>query len=207
MLTKLRWQWGLISTGLLWGTSVMPAQAQPSIPPECLTGGFAIGCQAYTFNRFTAFEAIEKTAEAGGKVIEFYPGQKLSSDHPELSVSHDASAEVLKQLKAKLAKHEIKAVNYGVVSVPNNETEARKVFEFATQMGMRAITTESTESIDLLEKLAKEYDLGVAFHNHPRQPDNPNYKVWDPKYIAELTKGRDPRIGGMPIPGTGPARA
>ncbi len=57
--------------------TAMAAQAQPEIPAEFQTGGFAIGCQAYTFNRFTAFEAIEKTAEAGGKVIEFYPGQAL----------------------------------------------------------------------------------------------------------------------------------
>ncbi len=32
--------------------------AEP-IPAEYRIGGFAIGCQAYTFNRFTAFEAIE----------------------------------------------------------------------------------------------------------------------------------------------------
>jgi hypothetical protein len=32
-------------------------------------------------------------------------------------------------------------------------------------------------------------------HNHPRRPDNANYKVWDPNYILELTKDHDPRIG------------
>lgn len=32
---------------------------------KCQIGGFALGCQAYTFHRFTAFEAIEKTAAAG----------------------------------------------------------------------------------------------------------------------------------------------
>jgi sugar phosphate isomerase/epimerase len=35
----------------------------------------------------------------------------------------------------------------------------------------------------------------VAFHNHPRQPNNPNYKVWDPNYIADLVKDRDARVG------------
>ena len=57
------------------------APAAP-IPDELKTGGFAVGCQAYTFNRFTVFEAIEKTAYAGGKVIEFYPGQRLSKEDP-----------------------------------------------------------------------------------------------------------------------------
>ena len=176
-------------------TAALNASAQPAIPDEFKTGGFAIGAQAYTFNRFTAFEAIEKTAQAGGKVIEFYPGQKLSKEEPTLSVSHDAPDEVIQKLKEKLAKHSMKAVNYGVVGIPNDEAGARKVFEFAKKMGMRAITTESTESLDTIEKLVKEYDIAVGYHNHPRQADNPNYKVWDPQYILDLTKNRDPRIG------------
>ncbi|MDH7503913.1 MAG: sugar phosphate isomerase/epimerase [Verrucomicrobiota bacterium] len=171
------------------------AMALPPIPDQYRVNGFAIGCQAYTFNRFTVFEAIEKTAQSGGKVIEFYPGQKLSPEERNVVWDHNASDEVIAKVKAKLAQHKIMAVNYGVVGVPNDEAGARKIFEFAKKLGLRAITTESTEAIDVLEKLAKEYDIGVAYHNHPRQPNNPNYKVWDPNYIAELVKGRDPRIG------------
>ena len=183
---------GLASLAL---SSALNLPAQPAIPDEFKVGGFAIGCQAYTFNRFTAFEAIEKTAQAGAKVIEFYPGQKLSKEDPTLSVSHDSSDAVIEKLKEKLAKHGLKAVNYGVVGIPADEAGARKVFEFAKKMGMRAITTESTESLDTIEKLVKEYDIAVGYHNHPRQPGNPNYKVWDPQYILDLTKNRDPRIG------------
>jgi sugar phosphate isomerase/epimerase len=169
-------------------------QAQPALPDESKTGGFAIGCQAYTFNRFTAFEAIEKCAQAGGKVIEFYPGQKLSKDDPT-SVDHNASDAVLKKLQDKLAEHKVKAVNYGVVGIPTDEAGARKVFEFAKKMGMRCITTESTESINTIEKLVKEYDLCVGYHNHGGSMSNPGYKVWDPLYIAGLVTGRDKRIG------------
>jgi sugar phosphate isomerase/epimerase len=171
------------------------AVAQRAIPEESRIGGFAIGCQAYTFNRFTAFEAIEKTAQAGGKVIEFYPGQALSPEHRDLKVGHDAPAEVISALQSKLEEHGIRAVNYGVVGVPRDEEGARKVFEFARAMGLRAITTESVDAIDTLEKLAREYGVAVAFHNHPRRPDDPDYKVWDPKFVAELVRGRDPLIG------------
>ena len=52
------------------------------IPNEFKQNGFAIGCQAYSFNRFSVMEAIEKTAEAGGKVIEFFPGQRLTNPRP-----------------------------------------------------------------------------------------------------------------------------
>ena len=58
---------------------VLDVAAAP-IPNEARINGFAIGCQAYSFNRFSVFEAIEKTAETGGKVIEFYPGQMLTKE-------------------------------------------------------------------------------------------------------------------------------
>lgn len=165
------------------------------IPNEYKTGGFAIGAQAYTFNRFSAFEAIEKTAAAGGKVIEFYPGQKLNLEEPSVKWDHNASDEIIQKVKDKLAKHHVLAVNYGVVGIPNDETGARQIFEFAKKLNLYAITTESVDSMDLIEKLVKEYDIRVAFHNHPRRANNPNYKVWDPKYILSVVKDRDARIG------------
>lgn len=171
------------------------AHAENKIPAELKTGGFFIGCQAYTFNRYTAFEAIEKCALAGGNVIEFYPGQKLSKEEPNVSVDQNATAETIQKLKEKLARHKVRAVNYGVVGVSPNEAEARKLFEFAKALGLRAITTESVEAMDTIEKLVKEFDIMVAFHNHPRQPNNPNYKVWDPNYILSIVKDRDQRIG------------
>ena len=60
--------------------ALVPAHAAEPIPDANKVGGFAIGCQAYSFNRYSVFEAIEKTAEVGAKVIEFYPGQKLTPD-------------------------------------------------------------------------------------------------------------------------------
>ncbi len=170
-------------------------QAENKIPDELKTGGFFIGCQAYTFNHYTAFEAIEKTALAGGNVIEFFPGQKLSKEEANVALDQNASAETLQKLKDKLAKHKVRAVNYGVVGISKDEAEARKLFEFAKALGLRAITTESVDAMDTIEKLVKEYDIMIGFHNHPRQPNNPNYKVWDPNYILSVVKDRDPRIG------------
>ncbi len=175
--------------------SIGTSWAENKIPDEYSTGGFFIGCQAYTFNHFTVFEAIEKTASAGGKVIEFYPGQKLSKEEPNVSWDHNASAETIDKVKKKLEEHHMKAVNYGVVNIPKDEAEARKVFEFAKTMGLRAVTTESVDAIDTIEKLVKEYDVMVGFHDHPRQENNPNYRMWDPNYILSVVKDRDARIG------------
>jgi len=185
----------VLGTAALVGISAMALRAEVKIPEQYKINGFAIGCQAYSFNRFTVFEAIEKTAQAGGKVIEFYPGQRFSKEEPNLRWDHNATDEMIAKVKAKLAEHKIMAVNYGVVGIPKDENGARKIFEWAKKMGLRAITTESDGAIDTIEKLAKEYDILVGFHNHPRQPNNPAYKVWDPNYILELTKNRDSRIG------------
>jgi sugar phosphate isomerase/epimerase len=170
-------------------------RAETPIPREYKTGGFFIGCQAYTFNRFTVFEAIEKTAQCGGTVIEFYPGQKLSKEEPKVVWDHNTSPETIEKVKAKLAEYRIKAVNYGVVDIPKDEVAARKVFEFAKTMGMRAITTESVGAIDTIEKLVKEYDIMVGFHDHPKRADKPDYRMWDPDYVLSVVKGRDRRIG------------
>lgn len=165
------------------------------IPDDCKTGGFAVGCQAWTFNHYSVMEAIDKTAAAGGKVIEFFPGQKLSPDQPDVKFDHNASDEVIAQVEARLKERGIRAVNYGVVQIPTDEAGARKVFDFAKKLGLYGITTESVESIDTIEKLVKEYDIRVGFHDHDRQPNNPSYRMWDPNYVLSVVKGRDPRIG------------
>lgn len=169
--------------------------AAAPIPKNCLTGGIALGCQAWTFREFTVMEAIQKTAEAGGKVIEFYPDQKFSPEQPGLKFDHNATDEMVSAVKAQLKKYGIRAVNYGVVNIPNDEAGARKIFEFAKKFELYGITTESVEVLDTIEKLVKEYDIRVGFHNHPRQPDNPGYKMWDPNYVLSVVKDRDPRIG------------
>jgi len=181
----------LLATTLATVTSTLTAAP---IPDDAKIAGFAVGCQAYTFNRFTAFEAIEKTAQAGGKIIEFYPGQKLSAAQPEVKLHHDASAETIAAIKAKLAKHGVRAVNYGVVG-GTDEAEWRKIFEFAKKLDLYAITTEDVANLDLIEKLVKEFDIRVGYHEHRKQPDNPKYELWDPNYVLSLVKNRDPRIG------------
>ena len=130
-------------------------QSAEPIPDDHKINGFAIGCQAYTFNRFTAFEAIEKTAAAGGKVIEFYPGQKLSPAEPGLKVDHNATPETLDKVKAKLKEHGLIAVAYGVGGLSKDEAESRKVFEFAKTMNIKVINPQSIGSIDTCDKLVK----------------------------------------------------
>jgi len=182
------------TAALLFTTSF--AHAAPPIPDNLKTGGFEVGCQAWTFHDFSLFEAIDKTAEAGAPTIEFIPGQKLSPEEPTVKFSHDAPKEVWDKVKAKLAEKHITPVAYGVVGFPkDNKEEARKIFEFAKYFGLQTINTESVDAIDIFEPLVKEYDIKVGFHDHPKRPDHPEYRMWDPEYILSVVKDRDPRIG------------
>jgi len=170
--------------------------AQLPIGAEYRVGGFVLGCQAYTFHRFTAFEAIEKTAAAGGKAIEFYPGQSLSPEDKKSKVEPNATDETIATLKAKAKQHGLLIVNFGVVGIPKDEAGARKVFDFAKKLGVPAITIEpSPDQIDLIEKLIKEYDIAAGIHCHPKRANKPDYKLWDPNYVLSLVKDRDQRFG------------
>jgi sugar phosphate isomerase/epimerase len=184
-----------LTMSVLGATFITMSNAVASpIPDECRIGGFAIGCQAYSFKNFSAVEAVQKTAQAGGKVIEFYPGQKFSLEEPSLRWDHRATDEMVTRITDELKKNNVRAVNYGVVGA-RDEAEWRQIFEFAKKLDLYAITTESVAQLDIIEALVKEFDIRVAIHNHPRKENDPNYKVWDPAYVLSVVKDRDPRIG------------
>lgn len=159
------------------------------------TASFQPSVQAWTFNRFTTEEAISMAAQAGSANIELFPGQNLSKDLPGVKVGPDMGAENTDKLKGFLTKNNVKAIAFGVTGISTNTAEARKLFSWAKGIGIQVINTESTEAIDTVEAMVKEFDLKVGYHNHPKQPNNPNYKVWDPQYVYDLVKNRDKRIG------------
>lgn len=159
-----------------------PAQFIPSV-------------QAWTFNSFTTEQAIDMTAQAGAKAIELFPGQTLSAETKDVKVGPDMSAEHTALLRGFLEKAGVRAVAFGVTGISKDPAEAKKLFTWAKDLGIQVINTESADAIDTIEQMVKEFDVKVGFHNHPSQPNNPSYRVWDPAYIYELVKDRDVRIG------------
>ena len=148
--------------------------------------GWRLGCQAYSFNRFTFHEAIEKTASLGLHWIEAYPGQRLSKAKPDVRTGESMPADIRKDVKTRLADAGVKLVNFGVVGSCN-----RKLFDFAKEMGIETITCEpDPAAFDDIEKLCDEYDINAAIHNHPKPS-----RYWNPDTVLKVCKGRGKRIG------------
>ena len=158
------------------------------------TGGFLVGVQAWTFSRFTTMEAIEKISAAGGSNIELYPGQPVGKEFPGVAIGPDMGPVATDALRRQLTKFGVNVVAFGVTGIDKDEASARRLFAWAKSLGIGILNTESTDAIETIDKLVKEFDIRVGFHDHPRTSD-PNYKVWNPNYVLQLVKNYDRRIG------------
>jgi len=160
-------------------------------PATDMGAGWRLGTQAYTFNRFTFFEAVDKAAQIGLDWIEAYPGQRLCKELPEAKMHHTMPAGQRELVQKKLAESGIRLVCYGVVGLPNNEEECRRVFNFCKIMGIENIASEPPEdAFDLIDRLCREYRIAVAIHNHPK----PSH-YWNPDTVLKVCQGRSKWIG------------
>lgn len=146
----------------------------------------------FTFKKYTLYEAIEKTSSLGLNLITCGRGLSLSEDNPGVRSDYlKLTAELRNELKQKLKKEGIKLIQYGIVKFPNNETECRKVFDFAKEMNIETILAEpDLDAFDLLDRLCEEYSINIAIHNH----DKPTI-YWNPDTVLKVIKNRSKRIG------------
>ena len=151
--------------------------------------GWQMAIHAYTFRKFSIFECIDKTAALGLKYMSLSGSVSLDGKSSVTTVDlSDKDAEAIKQAAAAKG---LKLVNIGVVKLPPNEAESRKVFEFAKKMGIDTLVAEpEPAALDTVEKLCKEYNIKVGIHDHPK----PNH-YWNPDVVLEAVKGRTPLMG------------
>jgi len=179
---------GMAGVGLAAGRlagRVFASEAAAKGAPHAEKLGWRLGCQAYSFNRFTFYEAVDKNASLGLRYIEAYPGQKLSAERPDVRFGPGMSAEVRREVKQKLAQAGVKLVNFGVTGA------SRQTFEFAQDMGIETIVSEpGFDQFDELEKLCEEFKINLALHNHPKPS-----RYWNPDTVLEACQDRSKRIG------------
>jgi sugar phosphate isomerase/epimerase len=141
-----------------------------------------MGIQSYSLRHFKAEEALAKTQALGLTFWEAFPGHLPMTADPKQIASYK---EMLKTYGVTLAA-------YGVVDFSSDEKDARMKFEFAKRMGIETLSAyPRPDSIDLLDRLVKEYKINIAIHNH-----GPEDKLYDLIEKGERAmQGRDRRFG------------
>ena len=178
------------------------ASAQTQSPAEQL--GWTLVVHSYTFQNFSIFDAIDKTAAIGIKHMSISGSVNLL----------DADGKIIKSSTVRMSSNDVAAisarmkakgidpvfVNMGVVKPGIDEAESRKIFEGAKRLGITVLVAEPETHdrmeelgpvMDVVEKLAKEYNIKVAIHNHP----GPKNFYWNPDTAAAAVKGRSPLLG------------
>lgn len=150
--------------------------------------GWKLGSQAYSFRLFTFAEALHKIDSCGLKYVEAFPGQTIGGGlEGKMDFKMDAAT---RQAVKKLVKDKgLTIVAYGVVT-PKSDEDWTALFEFAKDMGVININSEpSAAQVPLVRKLAEQYKITVALHNHPKpsrywHPDTVLAAIGGSKYMA-----------------------
>ena len=153
--------------------------------------GWRLGSAAWSFNRFTFFEAVDKTAALDLHYIEAFEGQRISAEG-DVKMSTDVSAEVIEKVRRKLASARVTLTSIYIHSLSGREPECRRTFEFCRKLGIETIVSEpEPESLNVIEKLCDEYGINVAIHNHAKGKS----RYWDPREVLKVCQGRSARLG------------
>jgi sugar phosphate isomerase/epimerase len=157
---------------------------------------FTIAVHAWSWRRFSLYEAIRLTALSGAPAIELFPGQKLGGPHGGRKLDPFQPGTLADSIRRECATWQVAPVALGVIAIPQCPAQARPLFDFAQALGLKRLTTESIDALDTIETLAVEYDLEVAFHHHPKPT-----RLWHPQPTARALEDRDPRLGFCIDPG------
>ena len=151
--------------------------------------GWKLAVQAWTFNKCTFLETVEKTKVCGIKYIEAFPGQEIGGGIAG-KMTPDMDAATQKQVLAALKKAGVTLINFGVTGAKDEEGW-QKLFAWAKAMGIQTIVSEPEQSLlPMIDKLANKYGINVAIHNHPKPS-----RYWDPEVQISAFKGLSKRIG------------
>ena len=160
-------------------TATAAAQGSQARRPEPLKLGLA----SYSVRNFKTLEqAIDFAQKLDVKYINF----------KDFHLPRTLSAEELKAARAKVEAAGLTIMGGGTITFRNDEKQVRSDFEYAKNAGFPLIVgAPSHDAMDLVEKVAKEYKIKVAIHNH-----GPEDKFFPSPYdVYDAVKKRDPLMG------------
>ncbi len=174
----------LLCVALLCSLGLNAVAADPS-------SDWRVGPAAWSFRKFTFFEAVDKTASLGMPRIEAFEGQQV---RPDSDAKLDAKLpdEAIEEIRAKLKETKVELTSIYIHKLPAGEAACRKAFEFARKLGVEFIVSEpEPEALDVIEQCCNEYAINLAIHNHPQGGS----RYWNPDEVLRVCEGRGPRIG------------
>jgi inosose dehydratase len=177
-----------LQAGLV-GSAALTAIALPQTAAAALTKsegeplhGLKLGLTSYTLRKYNLDETIALTRDAGVKYISL----------KDVHLSLKSTPEEREEAHRKIQSAGLVLMGGGVIYMKNDEAEVRGYFDYAKQAGMPTIVcSPDPDALDTVEKLAKEYDLRIAIHNHG--PTDKKYP--SPLDVLKLIKDRDAHMG------------
>jgi sugar phosphate isomerase/epimerase len=146
-------------------------------------GDLKLGVASYSFREFQRPLAIEDTLKLRVHYI------NIKEFHLPLS---STPAEIA-QARKEFDRAGLTILGGGNISFPStDEADIRHKFEYAKLAGMPLIVCAPThETLPLMEKYVKEYDIKIAIHNHG--PEDKHFPT--PQSALDAVKNMDPRCG------------
>lgn len=174
------------SLGLALGVVFTLLAAEPVEP-----FGWRLGVAAWSFNRFTLFEAVDRTAALGIRYLEAFEGQAIRPGQ-DARLTADLGEESVRAIREKLSAAGVTLTSLYYHELPADEAACRRVFVLARRLGIETLISEpSPEALNVIEPLAGEFGINVAIHNHPQGSS----RYWHPREILKVLEGRSPRLG------------
>jgi sugar phosphate isomerase/epimerase len=155
---------------------------------QAQNSSWKLGVQLWTYHKSSFEQALLRADSAGLKRIEIYPGQRLTAVTTD-AIGPELSQERIAYMQSLLRKHRVTITSFGVL-VCEKSTEWEPYFQFAKKLNISLLTAEpNKEHLDLVNELARKYNIKVAIHNHPKPS-----LYWHPDSVAIAIKNR-PYLG------------
>jgi len=144
--------------------------------------GLKLGIASYSLRKFNLDQAIAMTREAGVKHITL----------KDVHLSLKSTAAERREARKKIEDAGLVLMGGGVISISNKEDVIRAVFDYAKDAGMPTLVcSPEPDALDAVEKMAKQYGIRIAIHNHG--PGDKRYP--SPLDVLKMVKDRDGHMG------------
>jgi sugar phosphate isomerase/epimerase len=173
---------GTVAAAAAWTTVRGVADAEPVAAPADRAAPLKLGVASYSMRNFPLDKALDMAKTLGVKYMTFKDVHIPRTDPPEAT----------RALRAKIEAAGITIMGGGTITIPNDPVQIKKEFEYAKNAGFPLIfVSPEPGALDTIERMAKEYDIKVAIHNH-----GPEDKMWPrPQDAYAAVKSRDKRLG------------